>query len=59
MCELALKWLYGQLRRKRVALGRAEEKPNVEPGEIENLQSGIAVIEWLVGIVLERDWEET
>ena len=52
--ETALKWLYGQLRQKRIALGQAEKKPNVDGVEVENLQSAIDVIEWLIGVVLER-----
>lgn len=56
--ETALKWLYGQLRRKRIAVGRAEKKPNVDAVEVESLQSAIDVIEWLIGVVLERSSEE-
>lgn len=56
--EKALKWLYGQLRKKRIALGQAEKKPNVDAVEVENLQSAIDVIEWLIGAVLERNSEE-
>ena len=58
-CETALKWLYDQLRKKRIALGKAEQKPNVDAAEIKSLQSAIDVIEWLIGIVLERNGEET
>ena len=58
--ETALKWLYGQLRRKRIALGRAEGKANVSPLEIGNLQESIEIIEWIIGKVLEggEDAEE-
>jgi hypothetical protein len=52
--DTALKWLYGLLRKKRIALGQAEKKPNVDAVEAENLQSAIDVIEWLIGVVLER-----
>ena len=55
--DMALKWLYGQLRRKRIALGKAEDKPNVPAQEIDSLQSGIEVIEWIIGKVLEGDEE--
>lgn len=51
-CETALKWLYGQLRKKRIALGKAEQKPNVDAAEIKSLQSAIDVIEWVIGVVL-------
>jgi hypothetical protein len=51
--EKALKWLYGQLRRKRISLGRAEGKPNVSPLEMESIQESIEIIEWIIGKVLE------
>lgn len=51
--ETALKWLYSQLRRKRIALGKAEDKMNVSPLELESLASAIEVIEWIIGVVLE------
>jgi hypothetical protein len=51
--DIALKWLYGELRRKRIAVGKAEGKPNVSPLEIENIESTIEVIEWIIGKVLE------
>ena len=51
--DIALKWLYGELRRKRIALGKAEGKPNVSPLEIESLESAIETIEWIIGKVLE------
>jgi hypothetical protein len=53
MRETALKWLYGQLRKKRIAVGRAEKKPNVDAVEIGNLQESIEIIEWIIGKVLE------
>ena len=58
--ETALKWLYGQLRKKRIAVGRAEKKPNVDAVEIGNLQESIEIIEWIIGKVLEggEDAEE-
>jgi hypothetical protein len=51
--ELALNWLYGQLRQKRFALGRAERKPGVMAEEIESLENAIKIIEWIIGVVLE------
>lgn len=55
MREKALKWLYGQLRRKRQYLGHAEYKPNVLKEEIERLEQAIEVIEWIIGKVLEGE----
>lgn len=53
--DIALKWLYDQLRKKRIALGKAESKPGVSAEEIESLQSSIDVIEWIIGKVLEGE----
>jgi hypothetical protein len=55
MREKALKWLYDWLRKKRVALGWAEYKPNVQKEEIENLNGDIEVVEWIIGKVLEGE----
>lgn len=51
--EKALNWLYGQLRKKRISLGKAERKPNAAAAEIESLESAIEAIEWIIGVVLE------
>ncbi len=51
--ETALNWLYGQLRKKRISLGKAERKPNAAVAEIESLESAIEAIEWIIGVVLE------
>ena len=55
MREKALKWLYDWLRKKRVALGWAEDKTNVQKEDIESVESTIALIEDLIGKVLEGD----
>lgn len=55
MRERALKWLYDWLKKKRVALGWAEDKPNVQKEEIDNLNRDIEVIEWIIGKVLEGE----
>ena len=57
MREKALKWLYDWLRKKRQALGWAEYKPNVQKEEIENIESTIELIEYIIGKVLEGDDE--
>ena len=55
MRERALKWLYDWLRKKRVALGWAEDKTNVQKEEIENIESTIELIEYIIGKVLEGE----
>ena len=54
MLDVALKWLYDQLRKKRVALARAEEKANVSAEELESIAASIEVIEWIIGKVMEK-----
>jgi hypothetical protein len=46
--EKALSFLYGELRKAKIALGRAEYKPNVDREELENLQSKIDAIDWIL-----------
>ena len=55
MREKALKWLYGRLRKKRMALGMAEGKVNAPREEIANLSNDIEMIEWIIGKVLEGE----
>lgn len=55
MRDKALKWLYGRLRKKRMALGWAEDKTNVQKEEIENIESTIELIEYIIGKVLEGE----
>lgn len=55
MRDKALKWLYDWLRKKRVALGWAEDKSNVQKEEIENIESTIELIEYIIGKVLEGE----
>jgi hypothetical protein len=55
MRERALKWLYGQLKKRRVALGKADSKPRAPQEEIENLGQTIELIEWIIGKVLEGE----
>lgn len=55
MRERALKWLYDWLKKKRVALGWAEDKTNVQKEEIENIESTIELIEYIIGKVLEGE----
>lgn len=50
----ALEWLYKQLKKKRVALGNAESKPNVNSGEIEDIQLSIEILEWIIAEVLKK-----
>ena len=51
--EIALKWLYTQLKNKRIALGRAEAKGNSR--EEDDIKRAIDIIEWIIGVVLEKE----
>lgn len=53
--EKALSFLYGELRKAKIALGRAEGKPNVQREEIESLQSKIEAIDWILGKYFEGE----
>lgn len=56
--EKALSFLYGELRRAKIALGRAEYKSNVNPEELENLQSKIEAIDWILEKYFEGEKNE-
>ena len=56
MREKALDWLYRQLKKKRIALGRAETKPNTPKSEMKNIRSDIETIEWIIGELLKGEW---
>ena len=55
--QRALHYLYGQLRKARIAFGHAENKPN-NAEELTNLQGKIEVLEWLTGVVIKEDCED-
>ncbi len=54
--EIALKWLYTQLKKKRIALGRAEAKGNSR--EVDDINRTIDIIEWIIGVVPEKENED-
>ena len=51
--ERALSFLYRQLKKARIALGRAEENGDAEA--MANLQNKIDVLEWLTEITLKAE----
>ena len=57
MREKALKWLYRELKRTRVAFGHAEWKPNVKQRELDELRGKIDILEYLCGLVIKEDVE--
>lgn len=57
--EKALSFLYGEQRKAKIALGRAEGKPNVQREEIESLQSKIEAIDWILEKFFEGEKNET
>lgn len=52
--QIALDWLYRQLKKKRMALGNAEKKPNISDSEIADISSAIDIIEYIIGAVLNN-----
>ena len=55
--ERALKWLFNELRKAKIALGRAETRPGVTTTELDNLQSKIDMIDWITPIVIKATEE--
>ncbi len=49
--DLALHWLYQQLKKKQIAIANAEKKPNTTEIEINNIKSAISLIEWIIQTV--------
>jgi hypothetical protein len=58
MKEQALEWLQKQLKKKRIALDKAESKPNTPQVELDNIQSAIDSIEWIIAEIMKGDWNE-
>ena len=52
--QRSLYYLYGQLRKARIAYGQAEDKPN-NTDELANLKNKIDVLEWVIGVVIKED----
>lgn len=53
--ELALHYLYGQLRAAKIALGHAERREGVTQEELNNLEKKIAAIDWLIPLAIKED----
>ena len=54
----ALDYLYKQLRTAKIALGRAEVRPNVTIDELANIRRKIAALDWLIPIAIREDETE-
>ena len=52
MVEKAYEYLCREIRRKRIALGQAEQRQGVRPEELENLMVSIETMEWISQVVL-------
>lgn len=50
--EEALRFLYKHLKKAKIALGQAENRPGVTAEELANLQKKIDVIDWIVPLVI-------
>ena len=55
MRELALGYLYREIKRARIALGKAEYRPGVTQEELDNLRQRIEVLEWISAVVLKEE----
>lgn len=50
--EAAQKYLYKELKRAKISLGQAENRPGVIQEELDNLKRKIAVLDWLTPFAL-------
>lgn len=53
MKDAALNWLYTELKRARISLGRAEYKPGETEVEKASLRAKMDMLEWVAAIVLK------
>lgn len=51
MRERAFKWVEKQIRKTRIAIGHAEQKPNAYD-EVDGLYDKLAILEWISQLVL-------
>ena len=58
MRQLALDWLYRELKKAKIALGHAETRPGVTQEELDNLQRKIDVLDYLTTLVNKEPVEE-
>ena len=52
MREKALEWVEKQIRKTRISIGHAEQKPNVPRAEIDQLYRKLEILEWISQLVL-------
>ena len=51
MRDRAFEWVEKQIRKTRIAIGHAEQKPNAR-NEVEGLYDKLEILEWLSQLVL-------
>lgn len=56
--KLALEWLYGELRKTKIAFGQAESRHGVKQEELDNLKRKIDVLDYLTTLVNKEPVEE-
>ena len=52
MRERAFKWVEKQIRKTRISIGHAEQKPNISHDEVDNLYTTLETLEWISQLVL-------
>lgn len=58
MRDIAQKWLYGELRKTKIAFGQAESRHGVKQEELDNLKRKIDVLDYLTTLVNKEPVEE-
>ena len=56
--DRALEYLYRELKRAKISLGQAENRPGVTIEELETLRNKILVLDYLTPLVLAAKEEE-
>lgn len=56
--KLALEWLYGEMRKTKIAFGQAESRHGVTREELDNLKRKIDVLDYLTTLVNKEPVEE-
>lgn len=58
MRKTALEWLYRELKKAKIALGHAENRPGATREELDNLQRKTDVLDYLTYLVNKEPVEE-
>ena len=58
MRDEAFTWVEKQIRKTRISIGHAEQKPGVDDSEVKQLYKKLGILEWISQLVLGAKEEE-